>query len=332
VKRSTGSQEEAVGRRFGFIGSPSSAGAFSPGQEKAPRALRVAGLLNKLRAAGVGVADHGDLPVRRWQPDPLHPRAQNLSTVRTNALEVAAAVRRSRAVGEIPLVLGGDCTVALGMAAGQVPGAKRLGLIYFDLHADLNTPDSVPDGALDWMGMAHMLAEPKACPELRNIGQYEPLLDDDQVLFFAHDPAHATAWERDLMTRRSLSRIPLDEVAASPERAARDALDSAEREWDRLLLHFDVDTIDFTDAPLSENAGRNYGLSLAAAFTALRVLAQSPRLAGITVAELNPDHSDLATIRRFIDGLVGALRGLRPGPHPQRSAESDSLLLGSSNL
>ena len=302
-----------MGRKFGIIGSPSSAGAFSPGQEKAPSALRAAGFLDKLRAAGVDVYDHGDLPVRRWQPDPQHPRAQNLSAVRTNALEVAGAVRRSRAAGEIPLVLGGDCTVCLGMAAGQLRGAKRLGLIYFDLHADLNTPDSVPDGALDWMGMAHMLAEPGACPELRNIGQHEPLLDDDQVLFFAHDPAHATPWERDVMVRRSLSTISVDQVAASPEGAARGALDHAWRRWDRFLVHFDVDTIDFTDAPLSENAGRNYGLSLAAAFAALRVLALSPRLAGVTIAELNPDHSDLATMGRFIDGLVWALAGSTMG-------------------
>lgn len=301
-----------MGHRFGIVGSPSSAGAFSPGQEKAPRALRAAGLLRKLRAAGVDVLDHGDLPIRRWQPDPQHPRAQNLGTVRTNALEVAAEVRRAVAAGEIPLVLGGDCTLALGMVAGQVQAAKRLGLIYFDLHADLNTPDSVPDGALDWMGMAHMLAEPNACEELRNLGQREPLLDDDQVLFFAHDPAHATAWEREVMARRSLPSISADEVLADPERAASSALDHAERKWDRLLVHFDVDAIDFTDAPLSENAGRNYGLPLATALASLRVLLASPRFVGVTISELNPDHSDLATIERFLDGLVAALASSGP--------------------
>ena len=75
--------------------------------------------------------------------------------------------------------------------------------------------------------------------------------------------------------------------------------------FDRLLVHFDVDTIDFTDAPLSENTGRNEGLALDAAMEALAVLLASERLSALTVTELNPLHGaeDGATLERFVRAL-----------------------------
>ena len=80
---------------------------------------------------------------------------------------------------------------------------------------------------------------------------------------------------------------------------------------DQLLVHFDVDVIDFTDAPLSENTGRNQGLSFAQAFAALRVLIASDRLAALTITELNPDHGaeDGSTLARFVAELVEAFAG-----------------------
>lgn len=67
--------------RFALIGVPSSAGARRTGQERAPAALRAAGLLEKLRAAGLDIEDHGDLPTVTFHPDPEHPRQQNLALV-----------------------------------------------------------------------------------------------------------------------------------------------------------------------------------------------------------------------------------------------------------
>ena len=74
-------------------------------------------------------------------------------------------------------------------------------------------------------------------------------------------------------------------------------------------MHFDVDVIDFVDMPLSENTGRNYGLSFAAAMDALEVLLADRRLAGLTVTELNPHHgaADGSTVRAFVERLAGAL-------------------------
>jgi arginase len=82
-----------------------------------------------------------------------------------------------------------------------------------------------------------------------------------------------------------------------------------ERRCDRLLVHFDVDVIDFTDVPLSENWGRNEGLSYDAAMRALATLLASPKLAALTVTELNPDHAEEGadSLARFASGLARSL-------------------------
>ena len=294
---------------LGIIGAPSSAGAFAPGQEQAPAALREAGLVERFVQAGVAVVDHGDSPVWRWRPDRVRPYAQNLDAVVAQAQSVAERVRGTVAAGEIPLVLGGDCTLELGTVAGFLPADQRLRLLYFDLHADLNVPDSAPPGALDWMGMAHLLGEERATPELSRFGPRFPLLAPEDVLIFAHGPEQATAWERETLQRRDVRTIPVSEVAADPEGTAMSALARLVGTNDRLLVHFDVDVIDFTDAPLSENTGRNIGLRFAQAFRALRVILASPSLAALSITELNPNHGepDGATVERFIAALVETL-------------------------
>jgi arginase len=140
--------------------------------------------------------------------------------------------------------------------------------------------------------MAHMLGVPGAATELINAGPRVPLLDAEQVLLFAWGPEQATPFERDLLDRRPIARIPADEVAANPEDAARRALELIEDRCDHVLIHFDVDVIDFTDVPLSENWGRNEGLSFEAAMRALRCLLDTPKLAALTITELNPDHTE----------------------------------------
>lgn len=296
--------------RLGVIGTPSSAGAYAPGQEQAPRALREAGLVERLSALGVDVVDHGDTPTWRWRPDPSNPRAQNLHAAVENATRTAGRVRAALGDGEAVLVLGGDCTVGLGTIAGHFPTSERLGVVYFDIHADLNTPASVRDGALDWMGVAHLLGEADATRALTDFGPHAPLLESDQIVLFAHGREQSTAWELDTIARRELLAVPVGDVADDPAAAAGRAL-ALLAACDRLVVHFDVDTIDFTDAPLSENTGRNVGLTRHQAFAALAALVGDPRFSAITVTELNPDHGvdDGSTILDFTDRLAVALSG-----------------------
>jgi arginase len=302
-----------VAKTLDLIGVPTSMGAFAPGQERGPQALRDADLLGRLSRAGAEVVDHGDaVRVRRWRPDKDNRRAQNTAAVAEVARETARKVEKAVEIGHLPLVVGGDCTIELGTVAGLSPpggsGGVRLGLIYFDVHPDLNVPESVGEGALDWMGVAHMLGEEGTVPELDQLGGRFPLLEDGDVFLFSYGPEQATEWERGVIERRGLKGIPVGEVAAHPEGMAARALAEMEPRSDRLLVHFDVDTVDFTDLPLSENTGRNEGLPFGTAVRALRVLLGSEKLAAVPVTEFNPDHGaeDGSTTEALAEGLARA--------------------------
>jgi arginase len=299
-----------MSRVLGVLGVPTSAGAFAPGQEQAPQALRDAGLLALLHDAGIAESDHGDRPIWRWRPDRERPRVQNLDTVVSIVRETAARVADAAAAGEVTLVLGGDCTVGMGTVAGHVAAApdERVGLVYLDSHADLNVPESVHQGTLDWMGMAHMLAVEGAAPELVRVGARVPLLEPDQVVLVGWGREQATEFERAEIGKLDLAVVAVDRVAADPEAAASEARRSL-RGCDRLVVHFDVDVIDFTETPLSENTGRNEGLSFDAALRAVKVLVADEALAGVTITELNPNHTEAGagTVERFTQAVATSL-------------------------
>ena len=298
-------------RPVALIGVPSSAGAFAPGQETAPAALREAGLADRLAAAGFEIVDEDDPPPVRWRPDPGRPGAQNLEAVTDVARETGKRVHVAREAGWFPLVLGGDCTIEIGTVLGHLPADAPLGLLYFDLHPDLNVPTRPGPGALDWMGLAHLLGEEEAAPELSRIGPRFPLLGDDDVVLFAYGPEQTRPWEHEVIERRGLARIAVDEVAVDPEASARRALGLLDGAGRRLLVHFDTDVIDFTTLPLSENTGRNEGLAFEVAMAALRELLRDERIAALTVTEVNPLHgaADGSTIGRFADSLAASMAG-----------------------
>ena len=298
-----------VSRRIGVIGVPTSAGAFAPGQERAPGALREAGLVELLRSGGAEVRDLGDREPWRWRPDRERRRAQNLDKVVEIVGDTARRVTDAAAAADVTLVLGGDCTVGVGTVAGHAADGQRPGVVYFDAHADLNVPASVRPGTLDWMGMAHMLGEEGACLELVEAGPRVPLLEPDQVVLLGWDEVQSEAYEREAIERLGLDVIPAAEVAAGPAAAANRALSLVEGRSERLLVHFDVDVVDFTDTPLSENWGRNEGIAYEAAAEALQALLRSPRLTGLTVTELNPDHVEAGSgsLERLARDVAAAL-------------------------
>ena len=282
--------------KLAVIGAPTSAGAFAPGQEDAPAALRDAGLIGALRAAGHDVDDRGDTARFRWRVDHDEPRAMNAAAVVAGARAVAEHVEAAMRAGRRPLVLGGDCTVGLGTVAGAVAAGAEPRLVYFDMHPDLNIPSSVPDGALDWTGVAHMLDVAGADERLAASGPRRPLLADEDVVFLGTDLNQSTPHERSLIAARGLRVLG----AGHARRAA---------EGGPYLVHFDVDVIDFSDAPLSENTGRGIGISFADAFAALDLLLAGDGWLGLTVTELNPHHGaeDGSDVERFAERLAGAL-------------------------
>jgi arginase len=287
------------------IGAPTSAGAFAPGQEDAPEALRAAGLVDAL-----GARDRGDTPRFRWRTDHSAPRAMNPDAVLDGVRAVAAKVQEALRAGDLPLVLGGDCTVGVGTVAGAVAAGAEPRLVYLDLHPDLNTPGSVPDGALDWMGVAHMLDVDGADERLATVGPRRPLLADDDLVLLGAGPDQCTAAEREAIAARDLRPIAVEALRADPAAAARAALERATAGGRRFLVHFDVDVIDFSDVPLSENTGRGIGVPFETAIAALEVLLAHEALLGLTVTELNPHHGaqDGSDVARLVPALAGALR------------------------
>ena len=296
-----------MSNRLVIIGAPSSAGAYAPGQEKAPAALRTAGLLEFLSAGGITVDDLGDISGFRWRADKANPRAMNANAASTVAKATAERVASALAADAAVLVLGGDCTVELGTVAGALRGTQSVGVVYIDLDTDLNTPESTQDGALDWMGVAHMLGVEGTVPELAALGPRVPMLRPEQVLFFAND--NVEPFERQVIEELGIAEVRLAEVAADPSSAAEAVATGWARQFERLLVHLDLDVLDFVDMPLAENNRRNPGLRFDQLMAALRPLLCAPNWAVLTVCELNPDHgeSDGSTLRTFALALADAL-------------------------
>jgi arginase len=310
-----------------LIGVPTSAGSHGPGQENAPQALRRAGLVEGLRAAGLEVEDHGDLPTTRHQAHAADPRQRNLDRVVEVAARVADRVHAALDRGQRPLVLGGDCTITLGVVAGFARHGDDLSLVYFDGDADLSTPATSRSGVLDSMGVAHLLGE--GAPALAGIGPRTPLLTPDRLLLFGYDdPGDLGEPQQALLARHAPAAWPAARARAvpgGPRAAAADALSQLEARSGTVLVHFDVDVVDSGDLPLANFPHFGQGFGLDDAFACLEAFLASPKLGGLVVTEVNPDHDPGGQLARLVDGLVAALTRqppIRPEVRTIRSQEA----------
>lgn len=292
-------------RTLSVIGAPSSAGAYAPGQEKAPAVFRRHGLVSALTESGRRVHDRGDVPGFRWRLDPQRPKSMNLDAVRRAASAVADKVGEALTGDEAALVLGGDCTIELGTVAGALRDEDSVGLVYIDLDVDLNAPET-SDGALDWTGVAHLLDLPDTAGELSGLGPRRPMLWPADILFFAAD--NITPAEAQTISALGLECIALSKVKANPVSAAREAVAWGAK-YKRLLVHLDVDVLSFTDFPIAENVRRSDGLTFDELSLALAPLASAPNWRALTLTEVNPDHApdETETFRRLIKMLSAAL-------------------------
>jgi arginase len=308
-------------RSLALIGVPAGGGACGVGQERTPQALRSVGFVEHLGRGDIDVTDLGDSPLVPWKPDRAAPLAQNLDavveTVRTTADRVAEALAEH---DRLVLVVGGDCTVGIGTIAGAQRSIGDIGVIYFDLHSDLNVPATARDGALDWMGLAHMLAVEGSEEALVRAAGDGPVLDPKQIVLFGHDLTQSTSFERGEIERLDLFRVSVEEVREDPEEAARRALGIVAERFERFVIHLDVDVVDFTDAPLSELSSRNVGLKFEEMLRAMAVLASGSGLVAITLAELNPHNASAeeGLLERFAASFAHAISGAPPVPAASR--------------
>jgi arginase len=292
-------------RSLSIIGAPSSAGAYAPGQEKAPAAFRRHGLISALMQTGQRVHDRGDVIGFRWRVDPAHPKAMNCDAVVRTARALADSVADALTSDDLALILGGDCTVELGTVAGALRARESVGMVYIDLDTDLNPPEASA-GALDWTGVAHLLDIPGAEPLLSGLGPQRPMLAPSNVLYFGTD--NITAGEARTMSDLKLEQISLMEVKADPQAAAMRAVAWA-NPHSCLVVHLDVDVLAFTDFPIAENTRRRPGLTLEELSISLSCLLAAQNWRALTLTEVNPDHApdEASAFRRLNEMLCKAL-------------------------
>lgn len=296
--------------KVAIIGAPTSAGAYGPGQEKAPGALRDVALVERLGSLGIECVDLGDVSRFRWRADRADPRAMNKRAVRRVAEEVCEKVSLSMDLGCFVLVLGGDCTVELGTVAGALKYSGSVGLIYFDLDTDMNTPETTNDGALEWMGVAHLLGLPGFRPEIVPTGFEAPMLLPSAVCLFA--AGNIKPAEQQAIDRLAIKVVPKALVQAHPQGAIRQVAEWAGN-FDVVLVHLDVDVMDFEDFPLAENTRRKVGLPFVDVIATLESLVAIDNVRALTICEINPDHGDEdgSTIEQFADALADVLATLK---------------------
>jgi arginase len=293
--------------QLAIVGAPSSAGAYGPGQEKTPNALRDIGLISFLEEEGVTVQDKKNVSGYRWKVDKENKRAMNIDQVHSVAKEVAGKVHESLEENYKVLILGGDCTIELGVVAGCLELTDNIGLLYIDLDTDLNTPVSVEDGALDWMGLAHLLAIAGTNRKLTSIGKKTPMLRADQVYLFAN--GNMTDFEREIIHSYQIRETGWQAVARDPAASARKVGETWASQFDRVLIHLDLDVLDYVDMPLAENYRRNIGLTFKQLMLALDEFLQLPNWSTLTVTEINPEHgeSDGSTLKVFAKALAQSI-------------------------
>lgn len=284
---------------------PSSAAAHWPGQEKAPEALRTAGLVSSLRSAGAQVQDYGDRPTARWHPHPTERTPHNVTAVREVLVDARAGLAEIFAAdGVVPLVVGVECTLAIALVSAALEAGHDVALMYVDGGQDLTIPTEHPkEPILDAMGVAHLLDLPGTVDEIAGLGPRRPLLQGDRVCFFGY-----ADHEEDVHGLAPGPRYPASRVAGAPVREAEHALAELTRTTGEFVVHFDVDVLDFFGLPAADVPQHGRGLSLETVVSALRVFVRHPGFRGMTVCEFNPDHAEPDSALRLVQGA-----GLGPG-------------------
>ena len=297
----------ASSRTLSIIGAPTSAGAYGPGPGRVPGVFREHGLVTALRNSGLDVVDRGDGRTAPYQPDDDNPTARNADTVIAVATELADSVAVALGDDHDVLVLGGDCTVELGTVAGSVVDGASVGIAYVDLDTDLNTPET-GDGVLGWMGVAHLLDVPGVVDGLAGLGPRRPLLEPSAIRMFAAE--NITPAERAVVDRVGLQIEPLAAIVDDPA-----AVVERTRAWaasyDRLLVHVDIDVLDYAKFPIAEEVRDSPGLELSQLTSLVRNLCSLDNWRALTVTQIDPDHApDQAdSFRQLIGMIVAALSG-----------------------
>src|ERR1041384_887168 len=275
-------------KKVSILGVPLGYGASMAGVDIGPAALRVARLNQRISRLGYSVQDLGDMRLER--PQTLAPLDDKLKYVReiSNACEeLAGEVKAILNAGKFPLIVGGDHSIAIGSFAGAASyyqqRGETLGLIWFDAHADMNTPETTPSGNIHGMPLAALLGY--GAPELINIAGFSPKLDPQLLVHVGArdiDPG-----ERELIKKLGVRFFTMREIDERGMSACMDdAIKIAAGGSAGYGVTFDVDVLDPGDAPGSGTLVRG-GLTYREAHLGMEKIAEAGGMRSLEVVEIN---------------------------------------------
>jgi arginase len=279
----------AAPRPVHLIGVPLDLGGGRRGVDMGPSAFRIAGLGERLTRLGYPITDRGDLPVpipeTRHEGDTRKRYVDDIATVCTALFEVA---RKALNEDALPIVLGGDHSLAAGSVAATAAFARdrggRIGLIWVDAHGDMNTPASSSSGNVHGMPLAALLGSEPA--ELSGIGGFAPKTEPGRTVLIGvrnlddEEKERVRASNIHVFTMNDIDRAGIAHII---ERA----IELAGRDTIGLHVSFDLDVCDPAIAPGVGTPVKG-GLDYREAHMVMEVLADSARLLALDMVEVNP--------------------------------------------
>ncbi len=272
-----------------IIGVPMDLGADRRGVDMGPSALRYADLNEKLQELGYEVQDLGDMDV--IIPEMRHfgdPRAKYLDEIADACTRLAQTVLKTYEEGKTPLVLGGDHSIAVGTVSGMSEAfrrqKKKLGLLWFDAHADMNTPETSPSGNVHGMPMASILGYgPK---KLTHIFDFAPKLNAANVVMIGIRDVDRV--ERELVKTSGVRVFTMKEIDRRGIGTIMDeAISIVTSGTDGFSVTLDADFLDPIESPGVATPVRG-GADYREAHLAMEMVADTRKMASFEITEINP--------------------------------------------
>jgi arginase len=276
-------------RKIRVIGVPLDLGQSRRGVDMGPSAVRVAGLEARLEEIGHIVEDGGNVAVAiPEQKKQGHAHAKYLKEITDTCTKEAELVLKALEGGKVPIVLGGDHSVAAGTVAGVAEFFRRqgqkIGLIWIDAHSDINTPDSSPSGNVHGMPLAAIMG--LGPPELANIFNFSPKVSPENcVLIGVRD---IDSIEKQNIRKAGVEVFTMRDIDERGMRAVmEEALRMAGRGTSGYHVSLDMDWIDPEDAPGVGTPVRG-GATYREAHLAMEIIADHGRMLSFEIVEVNP--------------------------------------------
>ena len=293
-------------KRVAIIGAPLDLGAGRRGVDMGPSAIRYAGLRDRLAEAGIDVQDRGNVAAHLAETrSGGSENARFLDEILETCTRVGQEVESARADGLIPLVLGGDHSIAIGTLSGLSASGPG-GVLWLDAHGDLNTPDTTPSGNVHGMPLAVALGRSGA--QFSADGLRIPSVDPAKVALVgvrSLDPG-----EQALVRELGIAVYTISDL---DRRGIEPVIEEAlERVWGGSFLHVSVD-LDVVDPEFAPGVGDPVlgGLSYREAHLALELVAEAGVLDSLELVEVNPIRDHENTTAKLAVGLAASALGVR---------------------